>query len=94
MPRIVNTQTDGVALGVIDKNPTFHPELVGVTFEDDAGTPHTVYAHREGPFQSPEDIVKAWQNGTLHTDKESHDTPGGEQTSGTQTQSAPGTVFE
>ena len=59
--------TEGVTLGVVDKNLAFHHDLQAITFEDIFGAIHTVYSHKEGPFQAVEDVLKAFQDGTLHT---------------------------
>lgn len=93
MARILDTKTDGVTIGVLDKNVQFHPDLTAVTFADDAGTVHTVYAHKDGPFSSPEQIVEAWHDGTLHTGK-GDDAPVQEDQTSQQQQAPPaGQVF-
>lgn len=86
MTKIVAHNADYVTLGVLDRTLQLHPELQSVTFTDQNGTAHTVNAHKEGPFTSPEDIVKAWEGGVLHvfeshkqaaafeTDRGNHDT--------------------
>lgn len=66
MARVLNVKTSGVTRGVYDKDLTLAQDLTEVTFEDELGTPHTVYAHREGPFKTPEQIIEAWGNHTLH----------------------------
>lgn len=72
MPRIVSHNDDYVSLGVIDKNPQLRQDLHSVTYADVFGTLHTVYAHKGGPFQSVDDVVKAHEDGVLHP-FESHD---------------------
>lgn len=73
MTRIVDTKTNAVTLGVMDKNLQVHEELGQVTFDDVFGTRHTVQYHQEGPFGSPEDVVQAHQDGILHPFKD-HET--------------------
>lgn len=73
MSRIIAHKTDAVTLGVIDKNLAVHEDLQQVTFDDIHGTRHTVHAHKDGPFGSPEDIVAAFYDGTLHVFKD-HET--------------------
>jgi len=72
MTRIIEHKDAAVTLGVLDRTLDVHPDLQQVTFDDVHGTRHTVHAHRHGPFGSPEDIVQAWQDGTLHA-HESHE---------------------
>lgn len=73
--RILHTKDDSVTRGVLDKDVHVEHDLREVTYVDHNGTPHTVFAHREGPFQTPESIVEAHQNGTLHTHRENPDVP-------------------
>lgn len=63
---------ENVTLGVIDKNPQLKAELHGVTFSDVFGGIHTVFAHKDGPFANPDDVIKAFEDGVLHT-FESHE---------------------
>lgn len=72
MAKIIEHKEAAVTLGVLDRTLDVHPDLQQVTFEDVLGTRHTVHAHREGPFKSPEDIVQAWHDGVLHA-HESHE---------------------
>lgn len=69
---ITNTKDNAVTLGVMDQNLRVEPDLQQVTFTDHNDTPHTVHAHKNGPFGDAEGIVKAWADGTLHA-FESHD---------------------
>lgn len=64
--RVVNVKENGVSRGVLDKD--FHPEpdLHEVTFVDYAGTPHTVFVHKDGPYADPDDAVAAFHTGELH----------------------------
>lgn len=71
--RITEHKTTGVTLGVLDKGIELMEDLVSVTFYDYNNTPHTVFAHRDGPFKTPEDIVSAWYQHTLHTNPAEHD---------------------
>lgn len=72
MARIVEVSELPITLGVTDKNLAVHPELRSVTYQDVFGTLHTVMHHVDGPFTSPEDVVSAHEDGTLHTFK-THD---------------------
>ena len=67
MTRIIGTQDSHVTLGVLDKDAHVVEHLKSVTFLDDNGTAHTVFAHVNGPFHGAEDIVEAWLSGCLHT---------------------------
>lgn len=81
MSTIVNVKQSGVTTGVLDKTLAVLEDLMSVTFTDLFGTPHTVYAHKDGPFKKPEDAVAAWENGTLHPfakDPESTDAGNGD----------------
>lgn len=73
MARILSTKDRGVTVGVVDKGLRLAEDYREVTFEDFQGTPHTVYAHVNGPWQSPEDIVAAWYAHELHADPVPHD---------------------
>lgn len=64
--RIISHVTEGVTLGVTDKSLQFFHDLQSVTFADVFGAIHSVYSHKEGPFQAVEDIIAAHHNGTLH----------------------------
>lgn len=64
--RIVTHNEDYVTLGVVDRSLQVHPELQSVTFTDHNGTAHTVHAHKQGPFTTPDAIVQAWDDGVLH----------------------------
>jgi hypothetical protein len=66
MSTILEHRTSNVTTGVIDKNVIAHDNLVSVTFLDKNDTAHTVFAHKEGPFQTAEDIVRGWETGILH----------------------------
>lgn len=66
--RILNVKDTAVTRGVLDKSVDVCHDLVEVTYVDDSNTPHTVFAHKEGPFDTPESIVEAHRNGTLHLD--------------------------
>lgn len=70
MARILNVKNAGVTLGVHDKDLVLAQDLIEVTFEDSIGVPHTVYAHRDGPFRTPEDVVHAWEQHELHIEPE------------------------
>jgi hypothetical protein len=72
MPEIIEHKPHNITIGVLDKSVQLHEDLQSVTYADRNGTYHTVHAHVNGPFGSPEDIVAAAENGTLHT-FESHD---------------------
>lgn len=72
MAKIIEHKDAAVTLGVLDRTLDVHPDLQQVTFDDVFGTRHTVHAHRDGPFGSPDDIVQAWSEGTLHP-HESHE---------------------
>ena len=67
MGTVVDTKPNNVTVGVIDKNVQTHENLASVTFADIFGTLHTVFANKDGPFKTPEDIVKAAEAGILHT---------------------------
>lgn len=67
MTKIIDIKRDAVTLGVVDRSLQIAPDLVQVTYADNNGTPHTVYSHKEGPFTSPQDVVLAHLQGTLHT---------------------------
>ena len=73
--RILNVKDDAVTQGVLDKNVGVHPHLTEVTYVDDNGTPHTVFAHKEGPFGSPEEIAQAHRDGTLHDQPQEQEQP-------------------
>lgn len=64
--RILNVKDAGVTRGVVNDSLKLEPNLREVTFLDFGGVPHTVFAHTDGPFKTPEDIVQAWYDGTLH----------------------------
>lgn len=64
--RILNVKDDAVTRGVLDKDLHTVGHVVEVTYEDVLGVPHTVYAHKDGPFKSPEDIANAHAEGRLH----------------------------
>lgn len=66
MARITATNDEYVTLGVTDKDLRPHTDLRSVTFTDHNGTPHTVHAHKDGPFGTPDEIVNAWEQGALH----------------------------
>jgi hypothetical protein len=66
MGKVVATKPNNVTEGVIDKTVQTHENMKSVTFADVFGTLHTVFAHTEGPFKTPEDVVRAFENGTLH----------------------------
>lgn len=66
MSEVIATKPHNVTTGVIDKNVLTHEDMQSVTFTDRNGTPRTVFAHVNGPFGSPEDIVKAAEDGILH----------------------------
>ena len=72
MTRILDTMDSHVTLGVLDKDAHVVEHLKSVTFLDDSGTAHTVFAHVDGPFRTAEEMVTAWLDGYLHT-QESHD---------------------
>src|SRR5262249_23765329 len=72
MPKIIDSKSGTVTLGVVDKNLEIQPHLRQVTFEHRHDTPQTVFAHVNGPFTTAEDIVKAAVDGYLHP-FESHD---------------------
>lgn len=67
MATILDTKDNNVTEGVIDKNVQTHEKLKSVTFRDIFGTVHTVFAHADGPFRTPEDVVNAFEKGILHT---------------------------
>ena len=67
MARILNVRTEGVTQGVLGGDFALKQDLVEVTFEDANGVPHTIFAHKSGRFQTPEDIVRAWENHELDT---------------------------
>lgn len=69
MATIIEHKPHNVTIGVLDKTMQLYEDLQSVTFADVLGTLHTVFAHTEGPFQTPEDIVKAFEQGILHTAK-------------------------
>lgn len=69
MSKIVAVKPHNVSLGVLDKDVQLHEDLQSVTFLDHNGTAHTVLAKVDGPFESPEAIVQAFEDGTLHTFK-------------------------
>lgn len=69
MARITSVSEVPITLGVTDKNLAVHPELRSVTFADIFGTLHTVHYHVDGPFTTPEDVVAAHEDGTLHAHK-------------------------
>jgi hypothetical protein len=71
MPAIVEHRPHNVTIGVMDKSLKLYEELQSVTFADVFGTLHTVFAHVNGPFTTPEEIVRAFFDGVLHT-HESH----------------------
>jgi hypothetical protein len=75
MPRILNVKDAAVTVGTLDKTVEHKPDLLEVTFATDDGTPHTIYAHRDGPFSEPEAAVAAWLLGKLHTGSEPVDDP-------------------
>lgn len=64
--RILNVKQGGVTRGVLDKGVQLLEHLTEVTFEDYLGTPHTVFAHSNGPFQTAEEIADAWLDHSLH----------------------------
>lgn len=64
--RILNVKDSGVTRGVISRDAEIVADLVEVTFEDALGIPHTVFAHKNGPFQDAEAIIKAWEQHELH----------------------------
>lgn len=66
MSTIVDTRKANVTVGVMDKNLVTHEHLKSVTFRDVFGTLHTVFAHVDGPFRTPEDVVNAFERGILH----------------------------
>lgn len=66
--RILNTKAEAVTRGVLDKDVQVAHDLVEVTYVDDSNTPHTVFAHKDGPFSDPEAIVAAHRDGTLHVE--------------------------
>ena len=72
MGEVIATKPHNVTTGVIDKSVQTHEDMQSVTFTDRNGTPRTVFAHVNGPFGSPEDIVKAAEDGILHV-FESHE---------------------
>ena len=72
MSRIIAHKKSHVVLGVLDRDAQVLEDRQSVTFADHNGTAHTVFAHVNGPFTTPEDIVKAHAEGVLHTFK-SHD---------------------
>lgn len=75
MLRILNVKTDAVTRGVESRNVQVMHDLTEVTFMDNGGTPHTIYYHKEGPVQSPEDAVSAWERGELHDTAEPIEPP-------------------
>jgi hypothetical protein len=64
---VVAHKPHNATIGVIDKNVQTHEDLQAVTYKDIFGTLHTVFAHINGPFSTPDDIVKAAEDGILHT---------------------------
>jgi hypothetical protein len=66
MSRILATKNEGVTLGAMGADFQLVADLVEVTFLDILGAVHTVHAHKNGPFQGAENIVKAWEDGILH----------------------------
>jgi hypothetical protein len=66
MANIVSHKPHNVTIGVLDKSVQLYENLQSVTFTDRNGTAHTVNAHVDGPFDSPEAIVAAFENGVLH----------------------------
>lgn len=70
MARILSVKDSAVTVGVLDKDVHVEPDLIEVTYADHNGTPHTVFAHRNGPFETPDEIVQAHIDGTLHTEAE------------------------
>ena len=69
MATVVEHKPGNVMVGVLDKNVQLHEWLQSVTFKDVFDTLHTVFAHKDGPFQTAEEIVQAFYDGTLHTFK-------------------------
>lgn len=67
MGTVVDSKPHNVTVGVLDKNLQTHENLKSVTFADVLGTLHTVFAHKDGPFRTNEDVVKAFERGVLHT---------------------------
>lgn len=65
-PRILNVKDSAVTQGVLDKDVQVQPHLIEVTYADALGTPHTIFYHRDGEFDSPEAAVQAHMDGTLH----------------------------
>jgi hypothetical protein len=73
--RIISAKDAAVTVGVLDKDVAHRPDLVEVTYVDDAGQPHTVYGNKEGPFTTPEEIAQAHIDGVLHTEPSSQPEP-------------------
>lgn len=71
MSEILAHKQNNVTTGVLDKSIVTHENLQSVTFLDKNDVAHTVFAHVNGPFHSPAEIVKAWEDGILHV-YESH----------------------
>lgn len=67
MGQVIAEKPNNVTVGVIDKNVQTHENLKSVTFADIFGTLHTVFAHVNGPFHTPADVVSAFESGILHT---------------------------
>lgn len=65
--QVLEHKLENVTIGVIDKNPQLKAELASVTFKDVFDAIHTVYHHKDGPFQTAEEVVAAFFDGTLHT---------------------------
>lgn len=75
MYRVLAYKDNSVSQGVLDKTFEAKPDLVEVTYVDHNNTPHTVYAHKDGPFKGQDAIVQAHQNGTLHPEREPQPEP-------------------
>jgi len=73
MSKVISVKPHNASIGVIDKEVKIHEDLKEITFGDVFGTFHTVFAHVNGPFKTPEDVVKAFEDGVLHV-FESHKT--------------------
>jgi len=66
MSKVISVKPHNASIGVIDKEVKIHEDLKEITFGDVFGTFHTVFAHIDGPFKTPEDVVKEFEDGVLH----------------------------
>ena len=74
--RILAVKEHAVTRGVLDKDVGHREDEIEITFIGNDGVPHTIFAHRDGPYADPRAAIQAWEDGELHAEPHPVEPPG------------------